>query len=412
MRLPALLLSLVLWTAVLPALPVHAQTTSTDATATTTIALPIDTEIAGSNDGKDIDVKGEEGTYERAIIKSIGLTSIPSGQEVQQHQQYTIEVLSGSLNGQTRVLSSDLASNPYGLTPAVGDKVVVLIQGSATQGNELIFLEGFDRRTAMLWLLILFVLTLVMLAGWQGFKVAVSILLSILLIGWILIPSFLHGINPIPVAIGLAVVLAAISSYSATGWSKKTWVTIVGTLGGILIAYLLSSIFAHWANLGGLASDDDRVFFAKNPTLDPRGLMFAGIIIASLGVVEDVAVSIASGVFEVQHANPNLTVKQLFRSGMVVGRDHMSALANTLIFAYVGGSLSTLLLYTQFGGSWLKFLNFDSVVDEVIRSLCGTIALVFTVPITALLAAIVASRQNNAVGNDRIRKATHFHPEQ
>jgi uncharacterized membrane protein len=297
------------------------------------------------------------------------------------------------LKGQQRTISSDLASNPYGLSPKVGDKVVVLIQGSAAQGNELIFLEGFDRRAAMFWLLIIFVVTLVMLAGWQGFKVAVSILLSILLIGWILIPSFLHGVNPIPVAIALSAVLAAISSFSATGWSKKTWVTIIGTLGGVIIAYILSSIFAHWANLGGLSSDDDRTFFAKNSTLDPRGLMFAGIIIASLGVVEDVAVSIASGVFEVQHANPNLSVKQLFRSGMVVGRDHMSALANTLIFAYVGGSLSTLLLYTQFGGSWLKFLNFDSVVDEVIRSLCGTIALVFTVPITAILAAIIASRQ-------------------
>lgn len=412
MRIPAFLVGLALWATLLPSLPVHAQTTSTDSTATTTIALPVDNEIAGSNDGQPSDIRGEDGVYERAIIKAIGLTTSGSDAEMQQHQQYTIEILSGSLKGQTRTLSSDLASNPYGLTPAVGDKVVILIQGSAALGNELIFLEGFDRRAAMLWLLVLFVVTLVLLAGWQGFKVAVSILLSILLIGWILIPTFLHGINPIPVAIFLAVILAAISSYSATGWSKKTLVTIIGTLGGILVAYLLSSIFAHWANLGGLASDDDRTFFAKNPTLDPRGLMFAGIIIASLGVVEDVAVSIASGVFEVQHANPNLTVKQLFRSGMVVGRDHMSALANTLIFAYVGGSLSTLLLYTQFGGSWLKFLNFDSVVDEVIRSLCGTIALVFTVPITALLAAIIASRQANTTGTDRIRRATHFHPEQ
>jgi uncharacterized membrane protein len=410
MRFPAILAALTIWAALLPALPVHAQATSTE--ATTTIALPIDNESAGSNDAQPGDIKGEDGVYERAIIKAINLTSVGSDSETQQHQEYTIEILSGNLKGQTRTISSDLSSNPYGLSPMVGDKIVILIQGSAAQGNELIFLEGFDRRMAMFWLLILFVVTLVMLAGWQGFKVAVSILLSILLIGWILIPSFLHGVNPIPVAIALSALLAAISSYSATGWSKKTLVTIIGTLGGIIVAYILSSIFAHWANLGGLASDDDRVFFAKNPTLDPRGLMFAGIIIASLGVVEDVAVSIASGVFEVQHANPNLTVKQLFRSGMVVGRDHMSALANTLIFAYVGGSLSTLLLYTQFGGSWLKFLNFDSVVDEVIRSLCGTIALVFTVPITALLAAIVASRQSNATGTNRIRRATHFHPGQ
>ncbi len=121
----------------------------------------------------------------------------------------------------------------------------------------------------------------------------------------------------------------------------------------------------------------------------------AGIIIASMGVVEDVAVSIASGVEEVREANPTATFKALFRSGMVIGRDHMGALANTLVFAYVGGSLSTLLLYTQYGGSWAKFINFDSVVDEIIRSLAGTIGLVFTVPITALLAAWFAVRSKS-----------------
>jgi uncharacterized membrane protein len=80
---------------------------------------------------------------------------------------------------------------------------------------------------------------------------------------------------------------------------------------------------------------------------------------------------------------------------MIIGRDHMGALANTLVFAYVGGSLSTLLLYSQYGGSWAKFLNFDSVVDEVIRSLAGTIGLIFTVPITALLAAWFALRMKS-----------------
>jgi uncharacterized membrane protein len=117
--------------------------------------------------------------------------------------------------------------------------------------------------------------------------------------------------------------------------------------------------------------------------------MFAGLIIAAAGVLEDVAVSIASSVSEIRRHHPQASFKELFMSGMVVGKEHMGALANTLIFAYVGASLSTLLLYSQFDGSWLKFINFDSVTDEVIRSLAGTIGLVFTVPITALLAAWV-----------------------
>ena len=195
-------------------------------------------------------------------------------------------------------------------------------------------------------------------------------------------------------AIILSGIFTLVSGGFSLGWNRKTYVTAIGTMGGALVAYLISWIFADWAHLNGLSTEEDRLFFDKNPGLNPRGLLFAGIIIASAGVVEDVAVSIASGIAEVKRANPRLSFRQLFQAGMTIGNDHMSALANTLIYAYVGGSLSTLLLYTQFGGSWLKFVNFDSVVDEVIRSLSGTIGLVFTVPITALLTAWAFQKRN------------------
>ncbi|MFA5935390.1 MAG: YibE/F family protein [Patescibacteria group bacterium] len=391
MRFSRYFLAFTAFALLLPVFGLEAQTTSTTDTTTTTITVPVDNESAGTNNEHSV-IIGQDGVYERAIVRSVslGTETIPTGGTQRQH--YNVEILSGSLKGQTRTLSSDLESNPYNLNPSVGDRVVILIQGEAQSGSELIFLEGFDRRGAIFWLVVLFFATLVLLAGWQGMKVALSISISILLIGWVLIPAFLNGLNPIPVAIVLAAVLVGISTVSSTGWNKKTLVTVIGTVGGVLVAYAISHLFATWAHLEGLSNEEDRLFFAKNPLLDPRGLMFAGIIIAAMGVVEDVAVSISSGVFEVHRNNSRLSLKELFRSGMVIGRDHMSALANTLIFAYVGASLSTLLLYTQYGGSWLKFLNFDSVVDEVVRSLSGTIGLIFTVPITAILAAFVASR--------------------
>ena len=179
-------------------------------------------------------------------------------------------------------------------------------------------------------------------------------------------------------------------------------------MGGALVAYLLAGVFADAAHVSGLSSEEDRLFFQRNPDLDPRGLLFAGIIIAAVGVLEDVAVSIVSGISEVRRANPNVGFRQLFASGMVVGRDHMSALANTLIYAYVGASLSSLLLYKQFGESWLKFMNFDVVVDETIRSLCATIGLVFTVPITALLAAWAIRRP--VPGSPAAHGHAHGHP--
>ena len=339
--------------------------------------------------------KGDDGSYERAVILSVSHTTKPTKDGAEQLQEYEIQFLSGPFAGKMRKLSTDLSSSPYGLEPRQGDKVLIYLAPNPAGGEPLAYLEGFDRRAAIYGLLALWIFTMILLAGWQGLKITFSILLSILLIGWILIPAFLHGLNPIPVALGLTVVLTALSTGFTTGWNKKSLVTTIGTLGGAIVAYAIAALFSKWMHLSGLATDEDRLFFIKNPLLNPQGLLFAGIIIAAMGVVEDVAVSIASGVAEVRRANANFGFKALFRSGMVVGRDHMGALANTLVFAYVGGSLSTLLLYTQVGGSWAKFVNFDVVTDEIIRSLAGTIGLVFTVPITALLAAWIACRETS-----------------
>lgn len=331
-------------------------------------------------------VMREQGQYERGVVEEVTLRGEVIVDGSQQVKAYRVRFLSGPLNGQVREMRSDVGSNPYGLEPRQGDKVVVFMQPSGT-GDWNLYLEGYDRRAALFWLVVLFVVTLVLLSGWQGVKVAFSIIVSIAMIGYILIPMFLRGANPVPVAIILAGVFTLLTAGFTTGWNRKAIVTAVGTMGGALIAYVISIIFANWANLSGLSTEEDRLFFEQNPTLNPRGLLFAGIIIAAVGVLEDVAVSIASGVSEVRRHQPRATFRELFISGMVVGRDHMGALANTLVFAYVGASLSSLLLYSQFGGSWLKFINFDSVTDEVIRSLAGTIGLVFTVPITAVLAA-------------------------
>lgn len=332
------------------------------------------------------DINRQQGTYASARLLDIRLETEGTDQFGKLKEVYDIEIRSGELKGEQVTISSDVEANPYQIEPRPGDKLVVLIQEDI-EGNPMIFLEGFDRRGPMFFLIGLFVFTLVLLAGWQGFKVSMSIILSILIIGWVLIPAFLRGANPVPIALGLAGVLTFVSTGLSIGWNRKAYITAVGTIGGVLVAWLLSLVFAEWANLSGLGTEEDRIFFSQNPNLNPHGLLFAGIIIAAMGVVQDVAVSIASGIEEVRKMNPNARFKDLFQSGMVVGRDHMAAMANTLIFAYVGASLSTLLLYTQYDASWLKFLNFESISDEVLRSLTATIGLVFTVPITALLSA-------------------------
>lgn len=329
-----------------------------------------------------------DGSYERAeVLRVNNETRQTSSSTNEQVRVYQVRFLSGTIEGQEQTIVDDISSNPYQIRPDMGDKIVVFLQPGEQPQSWNFYIEGFDRRAAIIWLVALFVVMLVLLAGWQGIKVAASIGISLLLIGYVLIPAFLRGWNPVPIAILLGGIFTLLSCGLGSGWNRKAIVTAVGTMGGAVIAYLLSLAFVDLTHLSGLSTDEDRLFFQKNPSLDPRGLLFAGIIIAAVGVLEDVAVSIVSGVSEVHRANPRLGFQHLFLSGMAVGRDHMAALANTLVYAYVGASLSSLLLYKQFGESWLKFINFDTVVDEIIRSLCGTIGLIFTVPITALLAA-------------------------
>ena len=376
----------------------YAQENATSSATSTQAVVPTDTADSSNPLADDSLVgapadsfDGQIGIYESARVLDVRMELVGGDTQGAQKEIYVVEFRSGPLKGKTQTISSDVTSNPYQIDPREGDRVVVFLQQNAEGGYDA-YIEGFDRRLALTTLVVLFVLTLVALAGWQGAKVAFSIILSIFIIGWVLIPAFVAGANPVPIALVLAVILTFLSTGFALGWNRKAVITATGTLGGVLVAYAISLIFSEWSHMSGLATDDDRLFFAQNPHLNPSGLLFAGIIIAAMGVVEDVAVSIVSAIEEVHKHNPRLSFKQLFTSGMVVGRDHMSALANTLVFAYVGASLSTLLLYNQYGGSWLKFMNFDVVADEVIRSLAGTIGLVFTVPITAVLAAFVLFR--------------------
>lgn len=364
--------------------PIIAAATSTPTTTSTNSVEA--TSTTASTQTEPAKPTNHDGTYESGRLISIKLESQGTEANKEQKQMYEVEIRGGAHKGKIVPISSGVESNPYQIQPRVGDKVIVFIQ-QINNDESIFYLEGFDRRIPMAWLFALFVVTLALLSGWQGIKVVLSIVISIGLIGWVLIPAFIKGINPVPIAIILSGIFTMVSSGLSFGWNKKTLATTFGTLGGTLVALFISVIFASWSHVNGLSSEEDRMLFGQNSTLDPQGLLFAGIIIASMGVIEDVAVSIASGIEQVRHANPNSSLKSLFTAGMFVGKDHMAAMANTIIFAYVGASLSTLLLFSQYDSNWLKFLNFDSITEEVIRSLAATIGLVFTVPITALLAA-------------------------
>lgn len=187
----------------------------------------------------------------------------------------------------------------------------------------------------------------------------------------------------------------AVTLILLNGFSKKTLAAVVGTALGVLLVGVIFAVCSAGLHISGYNVDETEfmVLIAKNTKLKVSEVLFAGVLIASLGAVMDIGMSIASAVYEIQEANRSLSVRQLFFSGLNVGKDMIGTMSNTLILAFTGGGLSTLLVLTSYGIKYHQFVSSDYLAIEVGRGLSGTMAVILTVPITSLIAALIYKRR-------------------
>ena len=213
----------------------------------------------------------------------------------------------------------------------------------------------------------------------------------------VLLPMILKGANPIPITILISIVVTILTMFIVGGINKKSIAAVVGTSGGVLVAGIIAYYIGSQVKLTGLSSEEATMlmYIPQEVNFDFRGLLFSGIILGSLGAVMDVGMSIASSMDEIHKANPNLTRKELFKSGMNVGKDVMGTMTNTLILAYTGSSIPVLLLFMAYETSIAKILNLDVIATEAIRSLAGSIGLVLTIPLTALVSSTLIKNSSS-----------------
>lgn len=343
-----------------------------------------------------ISLAQEKQSYERGRVLSIGSEfqreSSDSAEAYREIQKIRFKMLSGENKGEEVEVENILSNNPMDIKLQEGDDVLLFIE-ELEGGEKNIQVQDHWRLSPLLWLVVLFFAILLIIGRGQGAKAIIGLLLSGWLIFKVFIPRATAGGEVVWLAFFIALGITVATFIIVAGFNRKSLAAIIGSVGGLLAAILLSFWFSDLSNLSGLASEEARMLFSKFPALNMRGILFAGIIIGALGAVMDVAMSIASSVFEVSGANTRLSLGKLFESGMNVGRDIMGTMTNTLIFAYVGASLALLILFYQVGESYLKFLNFDFVAEEMVRSLAGSIGLVLTIPLTSLVAAILFYRK-------------------
>jgi uncharacterized membrane protein len=182
------------------------------------------------------------------------------------------------------------------------------------------------------------------------------------------------------------------STYLVYGWNYKAHAAVLGMMLSLLLTWGLAALFVSWTHLTGLGQPEEASYLALElgTDLSFRGLVLAGIIIGALGVLDDICVGQASAVFELINANRGMGWPDLFRSSLNIGRDHIAAMVNTLLLAYVGASLPLMLVFTIYTEPLWYRINREPITEEIVRTLVGSLGLMLAVPITGLIASLIA----------------------
>nr|WP_017240436.1 YibE/F family protein [Streptomyces sp. SS] len=340
-------------------------------------------------------------TVNAAQVPPTGDTSTPEGREAVNAQQgecekATIEVTSGPEKGRTfvEIVQPDAPRQLH-----EGQGVVVAYAPDAPRDLQY-SVTDVNRKLPMAVLAGIFALAVVVVGRMRGVMALVALVASFLVLTFFILPAILQGSNPLVVAVVGSSAIMLIALYMCHGLSARTSVAVLGTLISLLLTGLLGSLFIGWASLSGNTDDYTGLIHGLYPEIDMSGLLLAGIIIGSLGVLDDVTVTQTSAVWELHQADPRMGPRGLYRAGIRIGRDHIASVVNTLVLAYAGAALPLLLLFSIAQSSMGTVANSELIAEEIVRTLVGSIGLVASVPITTALAALVVSA-DRADADDR-----------
>jgi len=269
------------------------------------------------------------------------------------------------------------------------DRVVLGFTPDAPPGSQY-YLADFQRRAPMLVLAVLFASAVILLGRMRGFRALVGLGFTMVLLVTFLVPAVLEGESPVAVAVVAASAILLVNLYLAHGPTLATTTAVVGTLASLALIGVLAVAFVGATHLTGMGSEEASFLQAASSRVNLEGLLLGGVIIGSLGVLDDVTVTQASAVWELHAANPALGPAGLYRSALRIGRDHVASTVNTLVLAYAGASLPLLILLVEADRRVSDVLTGEVVAAEIVRTLVGSVGLVASVPITTALAAVVA----------------------
>jgi len=288
--------------------------------------------------------------------------------------------------------------NLFGAVCEKGDSVVVHMSVSGSSKNVSVYSK--DRIVAVAAFAGIFLLLICIIGGKNGVKSVVGLVFTFVSIFMIYIPLIYRGFSPFWAAVIITIITTIVTMYLISGFTVKTICAIAGTVTGVLLAGLSAWLFGKVADIDGynVSNIETLSYVGQITNIRIGGLLFSGILIASLGAVMDVAMSVSSAMCEIHDKAPQLGCFELFKSGMNVGRDMMGTMSNTLILAFVGSAVSELVINYAYNLPFRQIINSYNIGIEIMQGVSGSIGVILTVPAVAVVTAwMLTHRHGNIV---------------
>jgi uncharacterized membrane protein len=356
------------------------------------------------------------GTVKAEVIAIIEEGEIDLGGTLQHYQILRVRLLEGEYAGVPfEVDYGKRQVVPADIRYVVGDQVIVTVS-QRPDGVVNVYFVDYVRLPKLGWLAAAFAIAILVTGRWKGFRSLLALVFSLAIIVSYILPHILNGEDPVRVSVIGSVILLGVTLYVTYGWTLKTHASVLGMVVVLILTGTLAWFFIQLTRLTG-SGNEDALFLMQmsTATINLRGLMLGGMIIGALGVLDDLVTTQSSAVFELHSTDETLGFRELVGRAMRIGQDHVAATVNTLVLAYAGASLPTLLMFTLSRGNYSNLLNLEFIAEEVVRTLVGSLGLIAAVPITTAIAAWLALYSHRfgewraLLGPENSAGGGHFH---
>lgn len=310
-----------------------------------------------------------------------------------------VRIETGSQKGKKVILNHPIfKKEQYSVFYSKGDHVVLYVSKLDKLSRYEYNIIDLDKRGRLILLGLVFFILVFILGRFQGLKATLALVTTVLLIFYGFIPLLTRGYSPIILAVLLSIISSILTVFLITGLREKGKIALIGTSLGVILAGIISLVFVKYLHISGYTSLESIYAAEYFNGINVKQLVSAGIIIGSLGAIMDVAISIASSLEEIYRNNPEISRIKLFSSGMNIGKDIIGTMINTLILAYIGSSLFTVLLFMVQKQNFpmIRILNFEFIATEILRAVAGSMGILIAVPFTSYFGTLLYQKRGNS----------------